>query len=79
MAQGRKYTDQFAFVGTGTQGQIVKDASERAGIDKAPIMREAFNRLVGLSADDELEPGDTIEAATDRLVAIMTREDAPAV
>lgn len=80
MAQGKKYTDQFAFVGTATQGAIVKAAAEQMGIDKAPIVREVFNRMVGLGPDDELVSGDTVEAATARLIEIMTpAEPAPTV
>lgn len=79
MAQGKKYTEQFAFVATAAQGAIVDKAVKRAKIDKAPIMRKAFNQMVGLGENDELLPGDTIEAATDRLVAIMTQADASAV
>jgi len=71
MAKGRKYTDQFPVVLTEAQGQIVKNVVERLNVDKAPIMRRGFNILVGLGPDDELLPGDTIEAATERLTTIM--------
>lgn len=70
MAKTPKYTEQFAFVGTVTQHEIVKGVAALGGYDKAPIVREAMDSAFG-TIDGELAPGDTLDKAIERMLERM--------
>jgi hypothetical protein len=66
MADAR-YTEQFAVVGTATQGGAIALLKEDH-IDKSETVRLAVDMLFGFE-DGELVEGDTLEAAVERVRA----------
>jgi hypothetical protein len=70
MAREARFTEQFPFVGTETQSELIKAVAKAGKYDKAPIVRAGLNMLFGL-VDDELAKGDTFDAAVERVLAQM--------
>lgn len=68
MAREARFTSQFAVVGTDDQGEIIKRVSEIVKDDKAPVVRWMVDQVAGLE-NGELRPGDTVEAAAQRIAA----------
>lgn len=65
-----RYTEQFPFVGTTTHRSLIEGTTVAIEDAKAPIMRFALDLLYGLD-DGELRPGDTVEAAVQRVANKM--------
>jgi hypothetical protein len=70
MAKAKRYTEQFSFVGTSTAYELLRAVADQSYTDKAPVVREAVDMLFGL-VDGELVPGDTFEAAVERVINHM--------
>lgn len=70
MARVARYTEQFAVVGTPTHRMLIVAVADRINVDKAPVVREALDWMFDLD-DGELKPGDTVEAAVERIVERM--------
>lgn len=71
MAREPRFTRQFSVVGTEAIGDITDGVAEALKDDKAPVIRAAVSAFYGLDSDGNLRPGDTIEAAVERVAAQM--------